>query len=413
MTHLRLPLFLCILAGSLPVFAETFEEPPTLDASAILRPEILQSPLHTVRGPVPTYSGRNSYLIDSEFGLFEADGNTQLVQRVREIHAIARLREMSRSEQYTEALKRSAEGPVQLAKGLINQPVKTVTGVPKGLWKFMNRAGQSVKEAGQNRPPNPYEDGAAKDLIGFSKAKRQLAGDLRVDPYSSNATLQKELNGIGWAAYGGSMTLSVALAPVGGPAGAVLTGINVSTSAEQALRDSSPSDLRRQHLTALLEMKVSREKANAFLNNTAFSPTHATLLVEALGSLRGVRGRAAFLDLACSASDEIDALFFQRTAQLLAQVHAESPLAQISDFRGFPVCIAQDGSLIVALEWDYASWTANSANFVQAIKEGSFAGYKITGHRIVLTGEASPVAKEKLAALGIRLTEKALPGPLR
>jgi hypothetical protein len=27
---------------------------------------------------------------------------------VREIHAIARLREMSRSEQYTEALKRSA-----------------------------------------------------------------------------------------------------------------------------------------------------------------------------------------------------------------------------------------------------------------------------------------------------------------
>ena len=212
MPHHRLPLFLCILAGSLPVFAEPFEEPPTLDASAILRPEILQSPLHTVRGPVPTYSGHNSYLIDSEFGLFEADGNTQLVQRVREIHAIARLREMSRSEQYTEALKRSADGPVQLAKGLINQPVKTVTGVPKGLWKFMNRAGQSVKEAGQNRAPNPYEDGAAKDLIGFSKAKRQLAGDLKVDPYSSNAVLQKELNGIGWAAYGGSMTLSVALA---------------------------------------------------------------------------------------------------------------------------------------------------------------------------------------------------------
>ena len=413
MTQLRLPLLFCFLAGSLPAFAVPFEEPPTLDAATILRPEIVQGPLHTVRPPVPTYSGRNSYLIDSEFGVFDADGNTQLVQRVQEIYAIARLRDMSRSEQYTEALKRSADGPVQLAKGLINQPVKTVTGVPKGLWKFMNRAGQSVKEAGQNRAPNPYEDGAAKDLIGFSKAKRQLAGDLRVDPYSSNPALQKELNGIGWAAYGGSMTLSVALAPVGGPAGAVLTGINVSTSAEQALRDSSPSDLRRQHLATLLEMKVSRERANAFLNNTAFSPTHSTLLVEALGRLRGVRGRADFLELACSASDEIDALFFQRTAQLLAKVHAESPLAQISDFRGFPVCIARDGTLVVALEWDYASWTANSANFAQAIKEGSFSGYKITSHRIVLTGDASPVVKEQLAALGIALAERALPGPLR
>ena len=401
------------LATSFAAVAQTYEEPPTLDAATILRPEFAQGPSFKVRAAVPTYAGHNAFTIDSDFGVFEADGNTQLVQRVAEIGAIATLQEISRTDQYKEALKAAAESPVVLAKNLVTQPVKTVTGVPKGIWKFMSRTGQSVKELGEKRERNPYQDNAAEGLIGFSKAKRDLAFGLGVDPYSSNETLQKELNGISWAAYGGKMTINLALMPVGGTAGTVITGINISDSAGKTLRDRSPNDLRRAHLATLLDMKVPRETAVAFLHNPAFSPTHATHFVDALMRLSGVAGRAKLVQLATEATDETDALFFQRTAEVLAQVQRETPLAQISDVRGFPVCIAKDGTLLVALEWDYASWTTNAADFVTAIKGGSVAGRKITGHHIVLTGTASAQAKAQLAALGICLTESALPGPLR
>jgi len=51
---------------------------------------------------VPTCAGRNAWTIDSDFGVFEADGNTMMI--VREIAAIAKLREVSRTDEYKNAL---------------------------------------------------------------------------------------------------------------------------------------------------------------------------------------------------------------------------------------------------------------------------------------------------------------------
>ena len=68
-----------------------FEELPELKASEILKPELLKGPHFVVRDPVPTGSGMNQFTIDSDFGVFEADGNEMLLQRLKEIDAIARL----------------------------------------------------------------------------------------------------------------------------------------------------------------------------------------------------------------------------------------------------------------------------------------------------------------------------------
>ena len=74
-----------------------------------------------------------------------------LVRRVQEIAAIAKLREVSRTDEYKNALLAAAKSPVLVAKGLVEHPICTVTGVPKGPWKFMNRAGQGIKEKTQGR----------------------------------------------------------------------------------------------------------------------------------------------------------------------------------------------------------------------------------------------------------------------
>src|SRR6266481_2470995 len=81
-----------------------FEELPVLNASEILRPEILAGPHHRVPEPVPTYFGANQFTIDSDFGVFEAHGNEMLIRRIKEINAIGQLKDISRTEEYKSAL---------------------------------------------------------------------------------------------------------------------------------------------------------------------------------------------------------------------------------------------------------------------------------------------------------------------
>jgi hypothetical protein len=96
-----------------------FEELPVLNANEILRPEFLAGPHHKVREPVPTYFGANQFTIDSEFGVFEAHGNEMLIRRIKEINAIAQLKDVSRTDEYKNALVAAAKSPVAAAKNIV------------------------------------------------------------------------------------------------------------------------------------------------------------------------------------------------------------------------------------------------------------------------------------------------------
>src|SRR5215467_15843189 len=93
-----------------------FEELPELKASEILKPDLLKGPHHVVRDPVPTASGMNQFTIDSDFGVFEGDGNEMLLQRLKEIDAIVRLAEVSRTDEVKNSLIAAAKSPLNSAK---------------------------------------------------------------------------------------------------------------------------------------------------------------------------------------------------------------------------------------------------------------------------------------------------------
>jgi len=217
-----------------------FEELPVLNASEILQPEFLSSPHHKVREPVPTYFGANQFTIDSEFGVFEANGNEMLVTRIKEINAIARLKEVSRTDEFRNALTKAAKSPIASAKNIVTDPVNTISNAPKGLMKFMRRAGESIKDIGNKSESHAAEGSRMQQLIGFSDAKRKVAISLDVDPYSTNTVLQHELDGIAWASFAGGMTVQLATMPIGGPA---LTVVDVTSTLNDVLKEKSPSDL--------------------------------------------------------------------------------------------------------------------------------------------------------------------------
>src|SRR5438132_6314651 len=134
-----------------------FEELPVLNASEILRPEFLAGPHHKVQEPVPTYFGANQFTIDSDFGVFEANGNEMLVTRIKEINAIARLKEVSRTDEFKNALSKAAKSPIASAKNIVTDPVNTISNAPKGLMKFMRRAGESIKDIGNKSESHAAE----------------------------------------------------------------------------------------------------------------------------------------------------------------------------------------------------------------------------------------------------------------
>jgi hypothetical protein len=415
-----------LVGATLSCFAQTdhatapggensFEQLPELKASDIIKPELLKGPHFSVREPVPTSSGTNQFTIDSDYGLFEADGNEMLVKRVREIGAIGELKEVSRTDQFKQSLAAAAKGPLNGAKNLVQDPANTISNVPKGIMKFMGRAGESLKKVGQKSEGKDPQGSSAQQLIGYSNAKRKVAVKLGVDPYSTNTVLQKELDGIAWASFAGGFALTAATLPVGGGVGMALSVTKTSNSLDSMLLDKSPGDLKIMNRQALTGMGVSESDIERLLNNNSFSPTTSTAFVLNLKSLDGVQDRRAFVHIAGqTASDESDAIFCVQTAALLAKIHeSEKPLARIALVADrFPIAVAKDGTVVVALQWDYAAWTPGAARFCDEVqKVDAESGRK--GILVAISGQASPRLKQELQARRIAINDRVNPGPLK
>jgi hypothetical protein len=392
-----------------------FEELPELKASEILKPEFLTGQYHTVQESVPTASGLNRFTIDSQFGAFEAEGNEMLVRRVGEIEAIARLKDMSRTDVYKQALAKAARGPYESAKNIIRDPVNSIENVPKGVMKFMRGAGEKIKGVGKKEKSSDKSEGSQiEQMIGYSNAKRKVAVSLGVDPYTTNSVLRKELDGVAWATFAGGATFSVATLPVGGAAGAGLTVTGVSSSMNDLLAEKSPEDLKAYNRQSLVAMGASGSEADRLLGNSAYTPTQQTAFVLNMKSLDGVANRKGFIRLAgMNTSAEADAIFCVQTAAMLGKLRHEIPLARIETIGDFPIAVAKDGTTVVALQWDCAAWTSGAAAFSQEAQ--TFASEALRNKKVVvaLSGQTSERLRHELETRGIQLKDHYLPGPLK
>jgi hypothetical protein len=392
-----------------------FEELPELHASEILKPEFLKGPYHSVQENVPTESGANQYVIQSDFGVFEADGNAQLETRVKEIFAIAKLKEVSRTDQFKDALGNAAKNFGNSAKTMIKDPVNTISNAPKGVMKFMNRAGNSIKNIGKKDQDSSADGSKTEQMLGQAKTKRKIAVSMGIDPYSNNAVLQKELDGIAWASWAGGVAFSVGTMPIGGGIGAAITVTKVGGSLNQIVAEKPPADIKAMNRSALRAMGVSSGDTEKFLANTAFSPTQQAAFVLNLKELEGVANRGAFVHSAATkSSNEADALFCIQTAALLANLHeSEHPLARIAMIGDFPVGIAKDGSVVVALQWDYAAWTVGASAFMEDLQKLVHESGQQKPALVAISGQMSPRLQQELQSRGITARDRISPGPLK
>jgi len=356
----------------------------------------------------------NQFTIDSDFGVFEADGNEMLLQRLKEIDAIGRLGEVSRTDAFKKSLLDAARSPLNSAKNIARDAAQAISNVPKGLMKFLGRAKESVQNVGKGGNDDARDGSRMKDAIGYSDKKRKIALEMGIDPYTTNTVLQKQLDDLAWASWAGGFSFSVATLPISGAAGAALTVTNVNSTVNDLLHEKSPSELEQINRAAFRAMGASASDAERILHGGAFTPTQATTFAVHLKALKGVANRGAFVKAAAEKSTtEADALFCVYTAALMDQINQKTPIARIVMVGDFPICVAKDGTIIVALQWDYAAWTSGAASFTDAVQKLARKSGQSAHVSVDLSGEVSPRLREELEKRGMTVQDRLVRGPLK
>lgn len=400
-THCLIPLVITLL--HLPISAQLTEAPPVLQASQVLKPKILKGPHHTVQETIITEGFLNQYTVQSDFGTFHVKGNALLAKRIHEINAMAALNNIQKSDEFTKSLKSAAKMPVQMVENLIDDPSGTAKQIGEGAKRFMNRAGEAFKRKGHK---TKEEDNAFQSALGFSKEKRRICWDLKVDPYTTNQALQKKIDDLAWATFAGSFTIKLGMLAIPGGAGTAISGVSTSSTIAESIRDSSPTDLSGKNRDLLTAMRIDLNLIEAFLASPDLSPTQQTIIVRKLSEIPNAQGKDVFIRMCLSARSEADAIFFQRITQLI-QLYGQkkSPILTIFNLHGLPAAYTQDQTLIIPLELDYGSWNSQSSQLIAAISTYQIPGKIITKRQLVITGKLSPLALSEMSKTSIEVIE--------
>ena len=397
----RLSLMLALIFALPEAQAQQFDDTTPRSARQLLSDQERQSPAHEVSDTVPIYAHTYFFTLETKWGPMTAFGRDVLTIRLREIYALQRLEEISSSEAFADAVKKSARAPLEGAKNLLTNPADTVANVPRGMRSFLGRIGQAAD--GQKES----DDSLVETLGGTARAKRELAARFGVSPYSSNRALQAELNRITNAASFGGLTMSAATFAMPGAIGLTFTAGRLNQDIAGLLRDKTPQELREANRMTLRELDISNDVIESFLANAAYTPHTETILVQSLGALKGATQIGSFVILATVADDEDDAFVYQRIAQMMAGYSSQvERITQLGVIDNLPVAATDSRKVLLFFPADKMLWTERTeerANVIDRIVESLQPDQK----ELWIAGRFSSIAKREMTARGWVLSEGA------
>jgi hypothetical protein len=343
-------------------------------------------------------------MVSSEFGTFPAIGMPMLRARVIEIEAIAGLKDVRQSQVFVDALQFQLLHPLHGLKILLTDPGRLGTSVGGGLLEFLAMPGQFSKFEGSDR-----EDSMTKSAIGFSYLKRKIAFQFGVDPYSSNPTLQDELNELTWIAFTADLAPQIGYLFM--PGGAILwmtfSATRWTSYLDEQVRDHSANDLRALNRDKLLKMGISEEEIHQFFLNALYSPRHSTIITTALDELTGVDDREAFLAVAEETNAEELVLFYQHVVEMMRGYHLYiGAVDRLLVLPRFPALYTKTKKLVVMLPVDSLFWTSRVASVAQTLTTHVPSRPRIAQRELWIAGTVSPRARQELESLGWTVYEQ-------
>ena len=396
------------LATAFGAEVSNYDTPGFVPAAELLPPAWIQN------SPCKIGANANADGLHATYELFngtareEITGTQLLANRVRELQAIASLREMNKSAEFGKALLKSGGEKIQSVGAAVKDPVGTVKNLPQGASKFFGRIGNTVKSMGEG---NVGATQAVEGALGVHRAKAELALKLGVSPFTSDPVLQAELDKAARAMAAGATLMNFSGLLVGGGVGTAISAVNMNQTFQRALVESSPDELEAKNRATLQSLGASPQNISSFLSNPSFNPWQKAAIVATLAAIG--QNPDPVLAQASQATSLEDAVYFVQMTRLFEKHHQDrAPITEFRTMNGIPSAIDRDGMLIVAVGADLILWTPNLESRANEFLEMKKTNPNLQSLLLVTDGSLSPRALEALAAKDIQATPQAL-GPIQ
>ena len=387
-----------------------YEVPWDLKAADILPADLLEGEHYSVLDSVRNDGYLNYYTINSDYGAFEAASTAMLRIRIREIGALAELEDLSKTEVFIKAAADAGVvAPLRTIKQFATHPIKTVTGIPRGIGRMFTRysrqagdAVDSTKDAIADDDDSGHgeeedDSNAAVDLtesfFGVTSSERAWAAKLGTDPYSSNEALRAAIKSVAWTERLGRFGVGFAGIPE-------IPGTDIIADVNEAVWSKDPYELQDLNRARLVDTGADEALIEQYLENPWMSPSQQTLLTGAIAELKDVQGRGGILQQALISRTEAEAGFFIKSVALLAWYHLnQEPFESVLTNTVIPAGITADGKVVLTLAVDYVYWTDDVAEAIANLARLR-PDRTERPHEIWMLGTTSPRCREELTALG-------------
>lgn len=382
------------LAG--PALAAPYESPPVFSATKLLGADA-QGPGYKVQEQVKSDGYLRIYNVETPWGIVTVHGDQMMNMRIKEIHALDAMDKTANSKAFGDALVQAGLKPVEFAGKLVTHPVDTVKNTVSGVGKLFGSIGSGIRNAGKS------QDNAVESVTGAAKQRRLIAYNYGIDPYTDLPPLKEKLDQLSRAAAAGGLAVTGAFILIPGAAGTVISNVAGAQSMNEMVRDDSASQLMDVNRRKLLDSGVNPDLAEALLTNPHYTPTDMTAFAGALASMGKLENIDTLISRAAAATSRDTAFFMRRNAELMSARQSE-----MGDIAGFvslpsmplPIATSRDEGLIAVFALDTLAWTKENNESITALT-GAARAQGMGGPFILsITGTATPLAKQKLAALG-------------
>ena len=347
-------LFILILVFAIPAYGSNYEISKNKKASELLPTNILKGENYSIVENVIPVGYMNSYNVKSNFADFNVIGNFELYKLINEINAIVELNKIKKTDAFKDAVVKSAESPIKFAQNMIEDPVDTASGVPKGIFNMFGNIKTSLFSK-----KDSSEDSTIKELAKVSSCKRDYAKSVGVDVYSRNVELQKVLNSLGWACSFGDLSLSAATVPIGGTIVTAVKTTKLAQDVTNAIYSEPPSKLRRLNESRLKKIGLEESAIKQFLDHPLFTPTQDTIISIALESMKDTKGLGNLLNyINISTEDYVDAHLMTLMVVIVADYNNKvAKIKNIEEKDVFILTMDENGNYMIPIPVDYVIWT--------------------------------------------------------
>jgi len=375
-----------------------FEEPSAFETKDLMPAETMTGPNFSVEEITPGDGIFHRFTFNTPFGLNTVEGRYHFQIRRHDLLAVDHMEQVSRTEAFGEAMAQAAAGPFSTAADLITSPAETTGNIVSGTGKWLGNMWDATTNWGSD------DDSLLEAASGFAANKRAVAAAYGIDPYTRFEPLQAQLKDIAWASFAGGFSVQAAFTLVPDTPGLILQVGAFANMMAGLVADNTPAELRRINRAKLEVLGVDSDAIDIFLISDVYSPTQQTYLVGALERMGGVANMTGFIKEAALDTEEVQALYRRRQAEMMAGYHnLIEPVQSIVVLNKVPFMQRADGVVVGTFSADYVDWTQ---------EVGVFA-YNVTGEaqgapmEVWITGFLSPQSEERFEGLGWTVNQNA------